>query len=115
MTGTSESERERYLRDGWWREGTFLDDLRRHAERQPGKPAVIARRTPDSPTETLSYAELAAATDRYARSLLALDVKPGEYVGIHRRPGPRRRPRRHPDSGPHQGRHEPHEHEHARA
>jgi cyclohexanecarboxylate-CoA ligase len=83
MTGTSESDRERYLRDGWWREGTFLDDLRRHAERQPGKPAVIARRAPGGPTETLSYRELAAATDRYAHALLALDVKPGEYIGIH--------------------------------
>lgn len=83
MAGDSEAAREGYRRDGWWRDGTFLDDLRRHAAADPGKPAVIARRAPDAETETISYAELAAATDRFSHALLALDVKPGEFVGIH--------------------------------
>ena len=83
MTAVSESDRERYRRDGWWRDETFLGDLRRHAAQQPGKPVVIARRAPDAPAEALTYAGLAEATDRYAHALLGLDVKPGEFVGIH--------------------------------
>jgi cyclohexanecarboxylate-CoA ligase len=83
MAGNGESLRDRYRRDGWWRDGTFLDDLRRHAAQQPGKAAVIARRTPDADTETLSYGDIATATDRFAQALLGLDVKPGEFVGVH--------------------------------
>jgi cyclohexanecarboxylate-CoA ligase len=83
MTAVSASDRERYRRDGWWRDETFLGDLRRHAAQQPGKPAVIARRAPGAPAEALTYAGLAEATDRYAHALLGLDVKPGEFVGIH--------------------------------
>jgi cyclohexanecarboxylate-CoA ligase len=83
MASDNEAAREQYRRDGWWRDGTFLGDLRRHAAADPGKAAVIARRTPDAPTETVSYAEIAAATDRFSHALLALDVKPGEFVGIH--------------------------------
>ncbi len=63
--------------------GTFLDDLRRQAARQPHKAALIARRTPGADTETFSYGDIAAATDRFAQALLGLGVKPGEYVGIH--------------------------------
>jgi cyclohexanecarboxylate-CoA ligase len=83
MAGDSESAHDQYRRDGWWREGTFLDDLRRHTAQNPGKPALIARRTPDADTETFSYSDISAATDRFAHALLGLDVKPGEYVGIH--------------------------------
>ena len=82
MAGDNEAAREQYRRDGWWRDGTFLDDLRRHAAADPGKPAVIARLTPDAETETISYAELAAATDRFSHALLALDVKPGEVAPV---------------------------------
>jgi cyclohexanecarboxylate-CoA ligase len=74
---------EQYRRDGWWRDGTFLDDLRRHAAAQPGKAAVIACRTPGGPAETVTYAQVAAATDRFSHALLAMGVKPGEFVGIH--------------------------------
>ena len=83
MAGDSESARDQYRRDGWWRDGTFLDDLRRHTAQNPGKPALITRRTPDADTETFSYSDISAATDRFAHALLGLDVKPGEYVGIH--------------------------------
>ncbi|HEX4062326.1 MAG TPA: AMP-binding protein [Streptosporangiaceae bacterium] len=78
-----ETAREQYRRDGWWRDGTFLDDLKRHAAATPGKPAIITRRTPDAETQTISYADIVAATDRFSHALLALDVKPGEFVGIH--------------------------------
>jgi cyclohexanecarboxylate-CoA ligase len=83
MAGDDKAVREQYRRDGWWRDGTFLGDLRRHVAANPGKAAVIARRTPDAETETVSYAEIAAATDQFSHALLALDVKPGEFVGIH--------------------------------
>lgn len=83
MADDSESARDQYRRDGWWRDGTFLGDLRRHAARQPHKAALIACRTPGADTETFSYGDIAAATDRFAQALLGLDVKPGEYVGIH--------------------------------
>jgi cyclohexanecarboxylate-CoA ligase len=83
MSGDNEAARERYRQDGWWRDETFLSDLRRHAAADPGKAAIIARRTPEAETETISYAELAAATDRFSHALLALDVKPGEFVGMH--------------------------------
>ncbi len=86
MASDNVAAREQYRRDGWWRGGTFLDDLRRHAAAQPGKAAVIACRTPGGSAETaetVTYAQIAAATDRFSHALLALDVKPGEFVGIH--------------------------------
>jgi cyclohexanecarboxylate-CoA ligase len=83
MMVDSQTARDQYRRDGWWRDGTFLGDLRRHAAADPAKPAIIARRSADAETETVSYAEIVAATDRFSRALLALDVKPGEFVGIH--------------------------------
>jgi cyclohexanecarboxylate-CoA ligase len=83
MAGNSGPGPEQYQRDGWWRGETFLDDLRRHAAQQPDKAAVIARRTPGSDSRAYSYAEIAAATDRFSAALLALDVKPGEFVGVH--------------------------------
>jgi cyclohexanecarboxylate-CoA ligase len=83
MASDNGAASEQYRRDGWWRDATFLDDLRRHAAADPGKAAVIARRSWDAPAETVTYADVAAATDRLSQALLALDVKPGEFVGIH--------------------------------
>jgi cyclohexanecarboxylate-CoA ligase len=83
MMVDSEAAREQYRREGWWRGGTFLGDLLRHAAAHPDKPAIIARRRADAGTETVTYAEIAAATGRFSDALLALDVKPGEFVGIH--------------------------------
>jgi cyclohexanecarboxylate-CoA ligase len=83
MANNSGPGPDQYRRDGWWREGTFLGDLRRHAAQQPDKAAVIARRTPDAGSQTITYAEIAEATDRFAGALLGLDVKPGEFVGVH--------------------------------
>lgn len=83
MAGYNESAPEQYRRDGWWRDGTFLGDLRRHAAAHPDKPAVIARRAPDAQAQTLSYADIAAATDQFSHAFLAMDIKPGEFVGIH--------------------------------
>lgn len=50
---------ERYRRLGWWREETFLDDLRRHTRDHPGRTAVITRRvTGECTGRTFDYAEL---------------------------------------------------------
>jgi cyclohexanecarboxylate-CoA ligase len=83
MASGSDVDGGQYRRDGWWRDETFLDDLRRHTAADPGKPALIARRSAGAATETFSYADLSAATDQYARALLGLGVAPGEYVGLH--------------------------------
>lgn len=67
---------------GWWRAQTFLDDLRRTASQQPGKPAVIAYEQ-GLRAKTLSYAELARTADRFAGALTELGVRPGDVVVVH--------------------------------
>lgn len=74
---------EEYRRSGWWRDETFLDDLRRHARDHPGKAAVVARRVGAGETRTLDYAELALLTDRCAGALIELGVRPGDTVAVH--------------------------------
>ncbi|MFC4909667.1 AMP-binding protein [Actinomadura gamaensis] len=79
MTETSETSagfRER----GWWRDETFLDDLRRHVRDTPGKTAVVTRRQSDGRTFRLDYARLAAATDRCASALVELGLRPGDVI-----------------------------------
>jgi cyclohexanecarboxylate-CoA ligase len=71
-----------YYRAGWWREETFLDDLDRHAREQPGKTAVVGHNAATGRTDTIDYAELSRATDRMARALVNLGVRPGECVGV---------------------------------
>jgi cyclohexanecarboxylate-CoA ligase len=74
-------DREAYRRLGWWRDETFLDDLRAHARRNPAKPAVACAGARG--TRVLDYAELARLTDRCAGALLELGVGPGDMVGVH--------------------------------
>jgi cyclohexanecarboxylate-CoA ligase len=71
-----------YREAGWWREQTFLDDLRRNAARQPGKAAVIGHSAASGRTDTVDYAELSRLTGRMAQGLVELGVRPGEYVAI---------------------------------
>ncbi|WP_034486826.1 AMP-binding protein [Actinomadura oligospora] len=73
---------EEYRRRGWWRDETFLDDLRRHTREHPGKAAVIARRIGSGDTRTLDYAELGLLTDRCAGALAELGVRPGDTVAV---------------------------------
>ncbi|MEV4254571.1 AMP-binding protein [Spirillospora sp. NPDC049652] len=73
---------EEYRRRGWWRDETFLDDLRRHARERPDAPAVVARRTGSGETRTLDYAELGRLTDRCAGALVELGVRPGDTVAV---------------------------------
>ena len=71
-----------YEQRGWWRRETFLDDLARQARRQPHKLAVAARRVAAGRTDTLDYSELASTSERFARGLAALGVRPGEVVAV---------------------------------
>ncbi|MCZ0209467.1 AMP-binding protein [Streptomyces achromogenes] len=71
-----------YLRRGWWRTETFLDDLRRQARERPHRLAIAGRRVAESRTDTLDYAELARLTDRFALALLRLGVRRGDVVAV---------------------------------
>ncbi len=71
-----------YRRWGWWRDQTFLDDLRSSARAYPAKTAVVARRVGAGDTRILSYAELELLTDRCAGALVELGVRPGEIVAV---------------------------------
>jgi cyclohexanecarboxylate-CoA ligase len=74
-------DRQAYRQRGWWRDQTFLDDLRTQARRNPAKPAVAC--AGGRGTRVLNYAELAKLTDRCAGALLQLGVRPGDMIAIH--------------------------------
>ncbi len=74
--------RQAYYKAGWWRDETFLDDLDRHARERPGKTAVVGHTLATGRTDKVDYAELSRATDRMARGLVNLAVRPGECVGV---------------------------------
>ncbi|MDT0328662.1 AMP-binding protein [Nocardiopsis lambiniae] len=71
-----------YRRRGWWRDDTFLDDLRRQARKRPRKPAIVGRRGGEARTDVLDYADLSRLTDRFAGALLELGVSRGGVVAV---------------------------------
>ncbi|WP_217246835.1 AMP-binding protein [Streptomyces sp. AC602_WCS936] len=71
-----------YRRRGWWRDATFLDDLRHQARVRPRKLAIAGRRLDESRTDTLDYAELVRLSDRFAGALLELGVRRGDVVAV---------------------------------
>ncbi|WP_370413393.1 AMP-binding protein [Streptomyces fradiae] len=71
-----------FRRRGWWRDETFLDDLRRQAGERPRKLAIAGRRLDEARTDTLDYAELSRLTDRFAGALLELGVQRGDVVAV---------------------------------
>jgi cyclohexanecarboxylate-CoA ligase len=77
---TTEATRQLYLRRGWWREETVLDDLRRAAAATPGRAALISYSGDEATTVT--YAGLAERVERVAANLRRLGVRPGEVVTI---------------------------------
>ena len=70
-----------YRANGWWRDQTFLDDLRRDARECPDKTAVIAHRV-QGQIRVIDYAELASLTDRFAAALTGLGVSRGDTVAV---------------------------------
>ena len=73
-------ELDRYRKHGWWRDETFLDDLRRFAGETPDRPALISHR--DGEDRIVSYAELARLTESCAVRLAELGVGPGDVVTV---------------------------------
>lgn len=71
-----------YRRRGWWRDETFLDDLRRQARHRPHHLAIAGRRVAEARTDTLDYAELLQLTERFARALAGLGVRRGDFVAV---------------------------------
>ncbi|MQA94590.1 MAG: AMP-binding protein [Streptosporangiales bacterium] len=76
-----------YRRRGWWRDQTFLDDLRRTTRDDPGRIAVITRAFDRAPgpvpdIRRLDYAELSLLADRAAGTLVELGVRPGGTVAV---------------------------------
>lgn len=65
------------------RRATFGDQLRRHAQHQPDRPALIAYGGPgDQGRRVLSYRELNSAANRLAQSLAARGVTAGDVVAV---------------------------------
>ena len=71
-----------YYADGWWREGTFLDDLDRNVRERPDYPAVIAY-AGGALDRTLTWAEYGAAVTRCAAALTELGVGRGDVVAVY--------------------------------
>lgn len=69
-----------YRQRGWWRDETFLDDLRRNVAQTPDKPSLIAHR--DGATTIVDFAEVARVTETFATRLVSLGVKRGEVVAV---------------------------------
>src|SRR4051812_15409075 len=75
-----------YRRSGWWRDQTFLDDLRRSAREHPHRIAVRARRAPGPheprPDHFIDYSQLVVLTERCAAALVELGVTRGDTVAV---------------------------------
>ncbi|OKJ05623.1 AMP-binding protein [Kitasatospora sp. CB01950] len=73
----------RYREQGWWRDETFLDDLRDAAEQSPDRRVIINWRSAERRAVTLTFAELAGQVERFADGLRRLGVRRGEVVALH--------------------------------
>ncbi|MEE1831336.1 AMP-binding protein [Streptomyces sp. SP17KL33] len=82
QAASPENRAAEYRQRGWWRDETFLDDLRRQSRERPHRLAVAGRRVTESRTDTLDYEELARLTDRFAHALLDLGVGRGDFVAV---------------------------------
>jgi cyclohexanecarboxylate-CoA ligase len=80
------AEAKEYRRRGWWRDETFVSDLRRWAAEAPDRRALVSHfREPEAhggPDLDLTWAELAGRVDRCAGGLLELGVGRGDVVVV---------------------------------
>ncbi|MFJ9693273.1 AMP-binding protein [Kitasatospora sp. NPDC101183] len=72
----------RYREQGWWRDATFLDDLRGAAERTPDQRVIVSWRAAERRAVSLTFGELAAWVERFAGGLHALGVRRGDVVAF---------------------------------
>jgi len=72
----------RYRAHSWWRDTTFVDDLRAAAARTPDQPAVIAARAFAKDEIAITYGELAREAEHIAAALIALGVGREDIVAL---------------------------------
>ena len=72
----------RYRAHGWWRDTTFVDDLRAAAASTPDQPAVLASRAFAKDEIAITYGGLAREVDHIAAALIALGVGREDIVAL---------------------------------
>jgi cyclohexanecarboxylate-CoA ligase len=70
----------RYRDQGWWRDTTFSDDLRKSAAERPDDTALLTWRHCEGRLVPLSFREFDERADAVAGALLELGVRRGEVV-----------------------------------
>lgn len=82
-TADQTAQPERFRREGWWRDATYLDDFAAVVAAHPDKVAIVGHRTDPEPSRTtLSYRQLDRYVNRFAGALLDLGVSPGQIVSL---------------------------------
>ena len=75
-------EKERFRRDGLWRDTTGLNEFLDAVQRHPHKAAVVSYRSGVPLPSTLTYGQLGGLVDRFAGALIELGVGRGDVVSI---------------------------------
>lgn len=71
-----------YQRQGWWGDGTMLDDFLAQAEARPDDTAIVSYRSGDDQPRRHSYAEVELLSRRCAAALIDLGVEAGDVVSV---------------------------------
>ena len=78
----SDSLSEKYYREGWWRNETFLDDFLEKAAQDPERPALVSYTSGQDSPSRHTYGQLELLSRRCAAALIELGVEPGETVSV---------------------------------